>query len=410
MTASAVAVSGAFRGAAAERCEPRWPDAPTGRVVHIVGRVTDEVFSFLGPATSALARLGLRQAVVMIDDARYRYHLRRLHESVELMLAPSTRNPIHQWREVLRACRSSLADGPLHAVHVHGLLPCLIGAGAVRAAGLQPPVLYSPHGSRSLGTKRTIGVLTPSLLRPIMHPLPHAAIVTVPREAFAFEKWESVALVENPVGDAFHKAHRHETRHPLIVTGGRSPHPRSVARFAQFAVLLAGDLHVGFTWLGSVEPGAGQRLAAANVDVVDATSEQECAARLASAWIYVAPGATRGFPLFLARAMTVGLPCVVADSPNHRGVIRHGETGFLCRSGRSMLERIATLLANPGLRARIGAAARDEARRRFGEHRFSASLLAAYAENALRRGRVDASDFGAAVVPATEMTGVRRCL
>lgn len=386
MTANVVCVSEAFRGPVGERCEPRWPDPTTARVVHIVGRVTDEVFSFLGPATSALARLGLRQAVVMIDDARYRYHLPRIHESVEVILTPSTRNPIHQWREVLRACRLSLARGPLHAVHLHGLLPCLVGAGAVRSARLRLPILYSPHGSQSLGSMRTMGVIAPSLIRPLIHPLPHAAIVTMPREAFAFEKWESVAVVENPVAEAFHKVRRHEARDPLIVTGGRGQDHRSVVRFAQLAVLLGGGLQVSFDWLGNIDVGHRQRLAAANVDVFDVTSEQECAARLASAWIYVAPGATRGFPLFLARAMAVGLPCVVADNPHHRGVIRHGETGFLCRSERAMLERIATLLDNPGLRARIGAAARDEARRRFGENRFSASLLAAYAENALRMG------------------------
>ncbi|HQR51843.1 MAG TPA: glycosyltransferase [Burkholderiales bacterium] len=386
MTANVLPVPEAFHGTTGKRCEPRWPDTLTGRVVHVVGRVTDEVFSFLGPATSALARLGVRQAVVMIDDARYRCHLARIHESVEVILAPSTRNPIHQWREVLRACRVSLEGGPLHAVHLHGLLPCLVGAGAVRSARLQLPILYSPHGSRSLGSMRTMGVLAPSLIRPLIRPLPHAAIVTVPREAFAFEKWESVAVVENPVAEVFHKVRRHEARQPLIVTGGRGQDRRGVARFAQFAVLLGGDLRVGFNWLGTVDASVRQRLTAANVAVFDVTSEQECASRLASAWIYAAPGATRGFPLFLARAMAVGLPCVVADSPHHRGVIRHGETGFLCRSERAMLERIATLLDNPGLRARIGAAARDEARSRFGEHRFSASLLAAYAENALRMG------------------------
>ncbi len=392
MTANVASVSEVFRGPTAKPCEPRWPEGASGRVVHIVGRVTDEVFSFLGPATSALARLGLRQAVVMIDDARYRYHLPRIHESVEVILAPSTRNPILQWREVLRACRLSLADGPLHAVHLHGLLPCLVGAGALRSAGLQLPLLYSPHGSRSLGTMRTIGVIAPSLMRPLIGSFRHAAIVTVPREAFAFEKWESVAVVENPVAEAFHKVRRHETRQPLIVTGGRGQDGRSITRFAQFAVLLGGDLQVSFNWLGAIAPGDRQRLAAANVGVFDVTGEQECASRLASAWMYVAPGATRGFPLFLARAMTVGLPCVVADSPHHRGIIRHGETGFLCRSERAMLERIATLLDNPGLRARIGAAARDEATQRFGEHRFSASLLAAYAENALRRGLTERGD------------------
>jgi glycosyltransferase involved in cell wall biosynthesis len=387
VTATVLPVVGAFREPASEACEPRASHAGNGRVVHVVGRVTDEVFSFLGPATKALARLGLRQAVVMIDDARYRYHLPRMHESVDVILAPSTWNPIHQWRAILQACRLTFGDGELRAVHLHGLLPCLVGAGAVRSARLELPILYSPHGSRSLGSSRTFGVLAPSLIRPLIRAFPHAAIVTVPREAFAFEKWESVAVVESPVAEPFHKVRRKETPHPVIVTGGRGQDRRSVARFAQFAVLLGGeDLRVEFNWLGAVELASRQRLRAANVEVYDVATEQECASRLAAAWIYTAPGATRGFPLFLARAMAVGLPCVVADTPLHRGIVQHGETGFLCRSERAMIERIAALLDDPGLRVRIGDAAREEARRRFAEHRFSASLLAAYAENALHMG------------------------
>ena len=82
-------------------CEPPWPDARVGKVVHVVGQVTDEVFSFLGPATGTLARSGFEQAVVMIDDARYRHHLPNLHESAELLLTPKMRPAT-----VSAACRS----------------------------------------------------------------------------------------------------------------------------------------------------------------------------------------------------------------------------------------------------------------------------------------------------------------
>jgi glycosyltransferase involved in cell wall biosynthesis len=124
-------------------------------------------------------------------------------------------------------------------------------------------------------------------------------------------------------------------------------------------------------------------LTAANVGVLDARNESEHASRLAAGWIYIALGGTRGFPLFLAQAMAAGLPCVATDCPQHQEVIRDGETGFLCQSERDMIGRIAMLVDCPTLRARIGKAAREEAKRRFGEARFNANLLAAYAENAL---------------------------
>jgi hypothetical protein len=371
-----------LRGRAASKGS--WSDARVGKVLHVVGHVTDEVFSFLGPATTALADSGLKQAVVMIDEVRYRHHLANLNESAEVVLTPTMSNPVTQWRAVLRACRLALANGPLLAMHLHGLLPCLVGAGAVRAAGLQPLIFYSPHGSRSLGSMRTAGTLALFVLRPLLRPLPRAAIVTVPREASACKSWESVSLVESPVGEAFHTVLRNEALHPLVVTGGHAHSARSVELFAQLAVLLGGeDLRIGFNWIGTVDAVSRQRLTAANVGVLDARNESEHASRLAAGWIYLALGGTRGFPLFLAQAMAAGLPCVATDCPQHQEVIRDGETGFLCQSERDMIGRIAMLVDCPTLRARIGKAAREEAKRRFGAARFNANLLAAYAENAL---------------------------
>lgn len=185
------------------RGELRWPESGAGMVVHVVGCVTDEVFSFLGPATNALARSGLDQSVVMIDDLRHRQHVARLDESAELVLTPHQRNPIKQWKGVFEACLLALSNGRLRAVHLHGLLPCLVGVVAVRSAGVKVPIIYSPHGSRSLGKLRTIGSLIFLLLRPFLQPGRNAAIVNVSNETRAFNKWKSVELVESPVGDAF---------------------------------------------------------------------------------------------------------------------------------------------------------------------------------------------------------------
>jgi len=353
--------------------------ADDAKVVHVVGRVTDEVFSFLGPATHALARYGIDQSVVMIDEARWRHHVVSLHESADLVLAPSLRNPITQWRAVLEACRTALAAGPLRAVHLHGLLPCLVGAWAVRAAGITAPIFYSPHGSRSMGRLRIVGALVLWLFKPVLQPSRSGAIVNLSHEAHAFGDWKSVELVESPVGEAFLTVTRNEARHPLIVTGGRVQSVRSAELFAQLAVLLSGeDLRTSFNWIGTVDPVSRVRLNAANVGVFDVTGDAECASRLAAGWIYVAPGGTRGFPLFLVEAMAAGLPCVAIDCAQHREVIRDGETGFLCESEREMMGCIANLIDDAGLRTRIGAAAQDEAKRRFGESKFSAKLLCAY--------------------------------
>lgn len=378
MDATAPSTGHALERAPTSREAP-WAGRASGRVVHVVGCVTDEVFSFLGPATNALAHSGMDQVVVMIDELGCRHRVAGLHESAELVLTPSLRNPFRQWQAVLQACRQALAGGPLHAVHLHGLLPCMVGAYAVRSSGSAVPIFYSPHGSSSLGKAQGIRALARLVVGLVLRPARRAAIVNLPQETQDFDRWKSAELVENPVDQVFLDASRNEARHPLVVTGGRSQSVRSAELFAQLAVLLSGeDLRISFNWLGSVDPVSCVRLNAAGVGVFDVASDADCASRLSAGWVYLATGGTRGFPLFLVQAMAAGLPCVALDCPQHRAVIRDGETGFLCATERDLIDRIALLVDSPGLRARIGGAARHEARQRFGVSQFGEKLLAAY--------------------------------
>jgi glycosyltransferase involved in cell wall biosynthesis len=365
--------------------DPMQPDVlctPTeaAQVVHVVGEATNEVFSFLGPASAALARRGVEQAVVMIDEPRNRPYISSLHKSVDLVLVPSLRNPFRQLRSLLQACRSALAARNLHAVHLHGLLPSFVSAGVVRATGLHVPIYYSPHGSRSFAKSRSVDAVARWLFQAEVPPSRSDAIVNVSHETPAFDDWKSVQLVENPVADVFFTAARHETPHPLIVAGGRGHGAGSAEYLAQLAVLLGGAaVGISFNWLGSVDAVSRARLSAANVGVFEAPSAAHCAAQLAAAWVYVAPGSSRGFEFFLAEAMAAGLPCVAMDCLQHRALIRDGETGFLCQLERDMIGCIAALVDSPVLRARIGQAARAEAKRRFAEDRFSTRLVSAYA-------------------------------
>jgi glycosyltransferase involved in cell wall biosynthesis len=244
---------------------------------------------------------------------------------------------------------------------------------------LAVPVFFSPHGSRSLGNAQGIRALARFLVGLALRPSLRAAIVNLPQERRAFDRWKSAELIESPVDEVFLGVPRNEARHPTIVTGGRIQGARSAELFAQLAVLLSGeDLHIDFNWLGTVDPVSNVRLHAAGVEVIDVVSDAECASRLSAGWVYLATGGTRGFPLFLVQAMAAGLPCVVFDCPQHRAVIRNGETGFLCLTERDMIDRIAVLVDSRALRARIGAAARREAQVRFGVSQFGVKLLAAY--------------------------------
>jgi len=378
-----------------------WSTNPPDVVVHVVGHITAAVGSFLGPTSHTLARCGMRQVVVLIDEARHRHQLLNLHESAELVLAPASRNPFMRWSGLLLACSQAMGRGSpfhasplhashfhaghLHAVHLHGLLPSLLGAMAARGAGVTAPIFFSPHGSRLLMLTRPLARPLLWLAAPLLRPWRVAAIVNMAQEVGTLAQWKSVQLVESPVAADFFNVARNEARHPLVVTGGRVPSARAAELIAQLAVLLGDDaLRLSFNWIGEVDPVSERRLSAAGVAVFDVELSAQIAQRLAAGWIYADAGGTRGFPVLLSEAMAVGLPCVAVDSTQNRQLIRHGETGFLCATEREMLECIARLIDDEALRVRIGQAARDEASSRFGESGFSSRLLAAYAAGSPR--------------------------
>jgi len=346
------------------------------RVVHVVGLLTDQVCGFLEPATQAVARTGGRQSVVLIDVPRYRANLARLPESVQLVLADGQGHAFQQWRALHRACREVLDRGAVRAVHLHGLLPTLVGMRAVRASGIgDVPTFFSPYGVRTPALLGSLSLAARALLRTRRG----AAILHEARDSSAFDDWPVSELLESPVSETFFAVPRNEARHPLIVTGGRVQSVRSAELFAQAAVLLAGeDIGVSFNWLGEVDELTRKRLNAAGVGVFEIGSDEACAARLAAGWIYLAPGAPTGFPMLMVEAMAVGLPCVATDCDRHRELLIDGETGFLCGSEREMIERIAQLIDEPAVRERIGRAGQALARARFAESLFSSRLLATY--------------------------------
>lgn len=355
-----------------------WSEEHAGRVVHLVGRVTDKVIGFLGPAVDALAQSGVQQVIVLVDDLRYRNVLPRFHDSVRLVLTPAASNPLRGVRWAIEAFREVLRSGTTQAVHLHGLTPCLIGIWVARTTGVDVPMHYSPNGAESLGPRVGVARLLHWTVSPKRRRRARpASVPAVERRDPAAPPWSR--SVESPIDTVFFEMARNEARHPLVVAGNRVNDPRCSELLAQLAVLLGGEpLGLGFNWIGSVDRGSKMRLGAAGVGVFEAHAAAERASRLAAGWIYLAPGGTNEFPVHLVEAMAVGLPCVALDTPYHADLIHHGVTGYLCRSEIEIAHHIAELVDSPVLRVSLGTAAREEARRRFSAQTFRDSLLAAY--------------------------------
>jgi Glycosyl transferases group 1 len=361
---------------------PTHTAAPAGRTaVHLIGRLSDAVYSFVGPVTAALSAQGSRQFVVMIDDPRLRHLQCRLSPAIELRLVPARGNLAAQWRRLLCEFDAVLTESQPCLVHLHGVLPVL-GASRVlrRHAGPNMDVCFSPHGSRAIGPWRVIGA---SLLRGL-HAVQARTIATLPSESdvLATLTEASIELVEGAVADAFFATPRHEAAEPLVLGSATFAPTGGAELFAQLAVLFDAHrpLHK-FEWIGQVSAPTEARLQAARVGRPDEPDEPDDALRaerVAAAWVYIAPAPSRGFPLGLAEAMAAGLPCIALDTPQHRDLINHGQTGLLCRNLDEFMFRVELLLASRALRERLGQAARRMALRRFTHQRLRRRVLNAY--------------------------------
>lgn len=354
-------------------------------VVHMVGPVTDAVFDFLGPVSAALAERGVLQTVILTDEPAYRHLLPHFHPSIRLVLNAADSGPLRRLPRALEALLRAVSAQPTVAVHLHGLIPSLVGAYAARFNRLPPRLYFSPHGSRSLARWKQLGALAWWLVRPQAAGSFQRTIANSAFEADTLRRItnDTVRLVESPVDDAFFEAGRNEARRPLLVTGSRVPNPSAAATFAQLAVLFSDEaLDVGCNWLGTADAESIRRLTAAGVGVYEMTDATDRAGRLSAAWVYVALDGGRGFPVFLAEAMAAGLPCVVWNTPYHRDVIEHRRTGLCCSSHAQLLACVAELIDSPDERQRLGAAARAEARKRFDRQQFSDSMLDAYGASA----------------------------
>ena len=353
-----------------------------GVAVHLAGRMTDHVFGFLGPATAALAAIGMQQVVVLVDTPQYEHLLPLFDPSVRVVRSPDSPSAWRRWRALAQAFREATQREDLRAVHVHGFVPLLLCACALTGRARRAvPLYYSPHGSRALGARRLLARPALWAARLAFLPATEHPIASVEAEALRLHAalGQPVRLLETPVDHAFFALRQPEHATARIVGSGRIDDARSADPVAQMAVLLGDEaLRLRFDWIGPVDAVSKTRLQAAGVTVHAVTRIDERAQHLAGAWVYVAPGVSLGFPLHLAEAMAAGIACVAIDSPMHRSLLREGETGLLCRDVDELMRQVARLLDEPQLRQTLSRAARRDARQRFAQARFRDELLAAY--------------------------------
>jgi colanic acid/amylovoran biosynthesis glycosyltransferase len=111
------------------------------------------------------------------------------------------------------------------------------------------------------------------------------------------------------------------------------------------------------------------------------------AALLAAPCVVGDDGNRDGLPTVLLEAMAVGLPCVATDVTGIPELVVDGETGLIAPEGDpdALAERMAALLDDGALRARLARAGRARIERDFDIDANTARLRALFAEAAGRR-------------------------
>ncbi len=91
-----------------------------------------------------------------------------------------------------------------------------------------------------------------------------------------------------------------------------------------------------------------------------------------AATAFVLPSFYEGHPKALIEAMSCGCPVIGADSPGINGIIKDRVNGLLCpANAMGFSHAIQLLLDNPGLRNKLGSAARDYVVSKFALNRIS---------------------------------------
>jgi glycosyltransferase involved in cell wall biosynthesis len=117
-------------------------------------------------------------------------------------------------------------------------------------------------------------------------------------------------------------------------------------------------------------------------------------AKLAEADIFVLPSRSEAFPNAVLEAMAAGLPIVASGVGGILELIDTERTGLLVPAGepQPLADRLCGLMADPALAARLGDAARDEARAHYSFDRMVAAFELLYLTELTRRGVVAARE------------------
>ena len=308
-------------------------------------------------------------------------------------------NPLAEFRLLRSIAGHYRALAPDLAHHV-ALKPILLGSLAAALARV-PAVINAPVGQGFVFTSAT---LKARLLRPAVSLGLRLAVgargalavfenhddLTAMTASGAIPSERAYLIRGAGVDLVLYRPHTPPAGKVRIVLGARMLADKGVREFIEAARLLRLRGVVAECLLaGGPDPQNPASLEAAELQrATEATwlgPVTDMASLLASCHIACLPSYREGLPKFLLEAMASGLPCVATDVVGCREAVADSESGVLVppRDPAALADALERLVADPELRARMGAAGRARAETLFADEVVCAATLAVY-ERAIR--------------------------
>ena len=177
---------------------------------------------------------------------------------------------------------------------------------------------------------------------------------------------------------------------PVVVLAARLLWTKGVGEFVEAASQLrTRGIAARFALVGEPDPGNPGSVTPRDLarwqaeGVVEYWGFQHDMARVYSeADVACLPSYTEGMPKTLIEAAASGLPIVASDEPGCRAVVSDGSNGLLVpvRDASGLAAALERLIADAGLRGRLGAAGRTRAMQEFAIEHIVAAHLSVYEE------------------------------
>lgn len=248
-------------------------------------------------------------------------------------------------------------------VHAHWLA----SAAVARFAG--KPFVVTLHGTGSAGALSDLGLVekAPWLVRFLLRPARAVICVSQPlTDAMQAAGVTQARYIPN--GVAVPTAASAEDERPFVLFAGRLAEEKGIPELVEATrgldLVVAGD--------GPLRPLVP--------DALGFVAHDELAELYDRAAVVVLPSHREGLPLCVLEAMAHGRPVVATRVGGIPQLVQDGETGYLVEPGDPAALRAALvrLLADPQLRAVMGAAARDRVAQTCSWEQVTEQTLAAY--------------------------------